>query len=92
MSYFGRKPRPDRRATNQLAWISLDGCFATRQCTLLDVSEGGAKLRMDDPTFVRKPFRLKKNSSDPGRSCVIAWRNGNEMGVEFLQGVAPLMP
>jgi hypothetical protein len=92
MSYFGRKHRPERKAANEQAWISVEGGFATRQCTLLDVSEGGARLRMDDPEFVRQPFRLKKSLSDPGRSCAIAWRDGNEMGIEFLPSAAPRWP
>jgi len=92
MSYFSKKPRPERKVVNEPAWICVENGFATRQCTLLDVSEGGARLRMDDPEFVRTPFRLKKNSSDPGRSCAIAWRDGKEIGITFLPDTAPSWP
>ena len=39
MSLFGRKSRPARRHTNQPAWMTVDGGFAARQCTVIDISE-----------------------------------------------------
>jgi hypothetical protein len=59
MSLFGRKTRPARRRTNQPAWITVDGGFAARQCTVIDISEGGARLRVEDPQFVKPQFQLK---------------------------------
>jgi hypothetical protein len=59
MTLFGRKTRPARRRTNQPAWITVDGGFATRQCTVIDISEGGARLRVEDPQFVKPQFQLK---------------------------------
>ena len=58
MSLFGRKTRPARRRTNQPAWITVDGGFAARQCTVIDISEGGARLRVEDPQFVKPQFQL----------------------------------
>ena len=49
MSIFGRKTRPARRRTNQPAWMTVD---AARQWTVIDISEGGARLRVEDPQFV----------------------------------------
>jgi hypothetical protein len=43
MSPFGKKSRPARRRTNQPAWMTVDDGFAARQCTVIDVSEGGAR-------------------------------------------------
>ena len=59
MTLFGRKTRPTRRRTNQPAWITIDGGFATRPCTVIDISEGGARLRVEDPQFVKPQFQLK---------------------------------
>ena len=84
MSLFGRKSRPARRRTNQPAWITVDGGFATRQCTLIDISEGGARLRVEDPQFVKREFQLKLERSSPGRACKIAWKNGDVIGIKFV--------
>jgi hypothetical protein len=84
MSLFGRKTRPARRRTNQPAWITVDGGFATRQCTLIDISEGGARLRVEDPQFVKREFQLKLERSSPGRACKIAWKNGDVIGIKFV--------
>lgn len=89
MSYFGRMHRPTRRPANDQALIGVEGGFATRRCTVLDISDGGARLRVDDPEFVQPTFRLKKSPVDGGRSCKIAWRIGKEMGVEFLPNLSP---
>ena len=84
MSLFGRQTRPASRRTNQLAWITVDGGFATRQCTLIDISEGGARLRVEDPQFVKREFQLKLERSSPGRACKIAWKNGDVIGIKFV--------
>jgi hypothetical protein len=83
MALFGRKSRPPRRKANQDAWIAIDGTFATRRCSVLDISKGGAKIRVDDPTFVRPVFQLKFSPTDQGIRCRVAWRRGLVMGVEF---------
>jgi hypothetical protein len=83
MALFGRKSRPPRRKVNQEAWIAIDGTFATRRCTVMDISKAGAKLKIDDPTFIKPVFHLKFSPADRGIRCKIAWRKGLVMGVEF---------
>jgi hypothetical protein len=54
---FGKNlVRAARRKTDQEAWMAIDGAFAARRCSVLDISEGGAKIKMDEPTFVRSVF------------------------------------
>lgn len=84
MSIFGRKHRPSRRRTNQPAWITMDGGFATRQCTVLDISEGGARLKVEDPHFVKQQFHLKFERTSPGKPCKVAWRKGDVIGIKFV--------
>jgi hypothetical protein len=69
MTSFGRKTRPARRRTNQPAWITVDGGFATRQCTVIDISEGGARLKVEDPQFIKPQFQLKLDRTSPGRAA-----------------------
>jgi hypothetical protein len=83
MAIFGRKSRPPRRKTNQEAWIAIDGGFATRRCSVLDVSTGGAKIKIEDPTFIRPVFQLKFSRADQGKRCKVSWQKGLMIGVEF---------
>jgi hypothetical protein len=39
--------------------MTVDGSFAARQCNVIDVSEGGACLRVGDQQFVTPHFQLK---------------------------------
>jgi hypothetical protein len=84
MAIFGRKSRPSRRRTNQPAWMTIDGSFAARQCTVIDISEGGARLRVEDPQFVKPHFHLKFDRTSPGRACKVAWKKGDLIGIKFV--------
>ena len=81
---FGRRTRPTRRETQQDAWIAIDGSFAVRHCKILDVSEGGVRLRLDDPDFTARQFELKLSRSGKGRPCRIVWRRGREIGAAYI--------
>ena len=83
MTMFGKKSRPPRRRTNQEAWMAIDGAFAARRCSVLDISAGGAKIRVEDPAFVTPVFQLKFSRADQGRRCKVSWQKGLVIGVEF---------
>lgn len=81
---WGRKHRPPRRGVHADAWITQDGDFAARKCTVLDISPNGAKIRCEDQQFLRDTFRLKyARESRTGRLCKVVWRNGKQVGVAF---------
>jgi len=42
--------------------------LSDRQCTVIDISEGGARLRVEDPQFVKPQFQLKFDWTSPARS------------------------
>jgi hypothetical protein len=84
MSLFSRKTRPARRRTNQPAWMTVDGSFAARPCTVIDVSDGGASLRVEDQQFVRPEFQLKFDRRSPGRARKVTWTKGDRIGVKFV--------
>lgn len=90
MFNFGRKHRDPRRSTRQQAWISQETGFATRPCTVLDISERGARLRIEDAAFIQPTVRLKLTPSSSGRRCRVAWRKDNELGVEYLPADKPM--
>jgi len=64
--------------------MTVDGSFAARQCTVVDISEGGARLRVEDPQFVKPHFHLKFDRASPGRACKVAWKKGDLIGIEFV--------
>jgi hypothetical protein len=55
-------------------------------CMMVDVSAGGARLRLDEPVSVPNEFILQLSKFDPRliRRCLIAWRDEMQMGVRFL--------
>jgi hypothetical protein len=42
--------------------------LSDRQCTVIDISERGARLRVEDPQFVKPQFQLKFDRTSPARS------------------------
>ncbi len=64
--------------------MTVDDSFAARQCTVIDISESGARLRVEDPQFVKPHFHLKFERSSPGRACKVAWTKGDQIGIEFV--------
>lgn len=84
MGFFSKKnERPVRRKTDHDAWMAIDGSFATRKCKVLDLSPGGAKLKVEDSQFVQPRFLLKFARGGEGRRCKVVWRQGSTIGVEF---------
>ena len=55
-----------------------------RQCTVIDISEGSARLRVEDPLFVKPQFQLKFDRTSPGRACKVAWKKGDVIGIKFV--------
>ena len=48
MAVFKRESRKPRHNTRHDAWMLLDGGFAKRNCTVLDLSSGGARIKLAD--------------------------------------------
>jgi hypothetical protein len=79
-----REPR--RQLRNRITWISFGEGDARRQCTVLDVSPGGAKIVTDVAIDVRDRFGLTLAPEHPGRyECEVVWRRGKTYGVKFVQ-------
>jgi hypothetical protein len=50
---------------------------------VLDISKGGAKIKVEGPMFVGPVFQLKFSRADHGRRCGVSWRKGLVIGIEF---------
>lgn len=54
-------------------------------CTLLDVSQTGARLVAREPEGVPDEFLLRLAvGRQAQRRCVVVWRDGDSMGVRFI--------
>jgi hypothetical protein len=81
MQYDHRK-KP-RRSLNYQAFIQGENGAANRRCNLEDVSEGGARLRVEDGAAVPAAFNLLFNENAPARPCHVIWRSETEVGLRF---------
>jgi hypothetical protein len=68
--------------------LSIDGTWR-RPCLLLDVSETGARLKIDgtvENLNLKEFFLLLSSTGLAFRRCEFAWLKGEEIGVRFLRG------
>ena len=74
-----------RQLHKRLAWIALDDGITLRECHVLDLSSGGARIATDDAMDVRDRFEL---TLVPGHHmhqlCEVVWRRGKTYGIKFL--------
>ena len=78
--------RETRKSVSQSGWITLDGGFAARPCTVLDLSSAGAKITIDDPNAVTAKARLAfSRDARAGRTCQVVWRRGKTLGIKLVR-------
>jgi hypothetical protein len=66
--------------------MGVDGTWR-RSCTLLDVSETGAKLEVEGPVNVlqaKEFFLLLSSTGLAFRRCELIWIDGTQVGVHFV--------
>jgi PilZ domain len=78
-----REPR--RQLNNQPAWITVDDGITRRECTVLDVAPGGAKIVTDAAIDIGDRFELSLVHNHPTlQPCEVVWRRGKIYGVKFV--------
>jgi hypothetical protein len=83
-----REPR--RQLNRRSSWISVDDGVTKIECSVLDVSPGGAKITTDAAIDVRDSFMLALVPQHPKRQfCEVVWRRGKTYGVKFRPEAAP---
>jgi hypothetical protein len=74
-----------RERLGTAGWIRFDNGFAVRTCVVVDLSHKGARLLVTEPHTVDNQFSLlMRREAVPGRRCRVVWRNGREIGAEFV--------
>lgn len=84
-----RVKREQRRQLHKrLGWITADDGVSERECHVLDVSSGGARIASDDAMDVRDRFALTLVKGHPKREqCEVVWRRGRTYGIKFLMSL-----
>jgi hypothetical protein len=69
------------------AKIDLGDGSAIRDCQLRDVSETGARIKIEKLNDLPDEFVLVlANMGNPHRRCHVVWQTATEAGVQFLGG------
>lgn len=86
MAVFKRASRKTRHQTQLGAWLTLDGGFAKRPCTIVDLSATGARLSVQNGGKLGSRIALAMTMDVRKLTpCRLVWQRGNEIGVEFIE-------
>ena len=69
------------------AWVDVGDGSAPRACTVLDVSDDGARIMISAPARLPKEFYLVLSRNGTRRRCRMVWHSDQEAGLFYL---APL--
>jgi PilZ domain len=77
--------RTSRQAINSPAWLEIGSDARLRRCKLVDISANGARLIVENNENIPDGFNLLLSRfGSPSYHCTVVWKQGDEMGVEFL--------
>jgi hypothetical protein len=80
----------ERRKSERKCWdvpatIRTEDATVEWACLIVNFSDGGAKLVVEECSALPSEFILFLKSSSPiGRRCQIVWQNNSEVGVRFV--------
>jgi hypothetical protein len=83
-----KKRRFNRKAFERVVALDLGDGSASTSCEIVDISDGGARLRplMCMPKALPEKFTLLLSTCGRvRRNCRVVWRSANELGVQFPQ-------
>jgi len=76
--------RENRQEDGRRAWLDARGGSALLNCTVLDISESGAKLAIDEADRIPENFSLwLSRKGQPRYACRVVWRSFDAVGVTF---------
>ena len=80
---FAERRTSERIRFNRAGLVQHDD-IGTRACTVVDLSDGGARLIADTDLPVRFTLSLKTDAGERRKACRLVWRLHQEFGVQFL--------
>lgn len=73
-----------RRAIGYGATILASDGSWSRKCRIIDISQSGAKLGLDQPADLPQDFLLALSQrARPTRRCRVVWTANDQVGVQF---------
>jgi len=82
---FIEQRRSIRERVNFPAWIDVGDRSQRIECTVLDVSEGGARLMVPESAKLPREFWLVfSKSGTRRRRCQKVWRSDEQIGVTYI--------
>ena len=89
--------RRDRRKDIRVEWNSPgrffnEGSRSARPCVVINLSNGGAKIVVATDAVITDTVKLQTTPHSPLRDCLMVWRKGDTVGVEFVQAVEQVRP
>ena len=70
------------------AWIDFGDGSQPRDCTVLDVSEDGARIMVSSPVKLPKEFWLVLSKDRTRRRhCQMVWHSDTEVGLKYLEAI-----
>ena len=79
-----KRNSPRRRAL-KAGIVSLNNGNITLPCVVRDISETGAKLKVDTGRHPPDQFQLQIELDGLLAECTVVWRDGQQLGVEFVE-------
>lgn len=77
--------RKERKPLDRQVWIDREDGSPVTACSLINMSETGAKLAFPAPKELPAQFILRMSRDGRvARKCRLAWATGNEVGVAFV--------
>lgn len=74
-----------RRVSRSSAWVRLEGGFAVRPCNVLNSSDSGVCIQLDDADALTSEFTLMMSrTGSSSRRARVKWRRGAQVGAEFV--------
>lgn len=81
-----KKRRFDRKTFERIVALDLGDGSASTSCEIIDISDGGARLRplLCTPKVLPEKFTLLLSACGKvRRNCRVIWRSTNQLGVQF---------
>jgi PilZ domain len=83
------RPRIDFECGIDVHLVAIDGTWR-RDCKMSDVSEDGVKLTLNGPMEgldLKEFFLLLSSTGRAYRRCELAWVNGDQVGLTFVNRI-----
>ena len=77
------KRKHQRKLTLKTGNINFVSSGNERDCAIVDISDGGACLMVENGREIPDSFDLTIGRDGLTRACKVAWRNGHKIGVSF---------